>query len=201
MLKIIIITTILLLLTGCSVTAPPKHPKNICKIFRQYPSWYWATKKTRHEWGVPISVQMAIVYQESHFVAHAVPLRQRLFGFIPWLRSTTASGYAQALQGTWREYLKSVGEISAGRNEFSDAVDFIGWYVHLIHRQLHLSLRDVRDIYIAYHEGIDGYRHHHYLHKRWLLRIANKVNRQAQRYRSQLLRCEKRLPKKPWWYM
>ena|SRR3990167_3423523 len=189
----------LLLLTGCKSASPPMHPENICKVFRQYPQWYWAAQKSRRQWGIPISIQMAIVYQESHFVSQAEPIRRKLFGVIPWLRPTTASGYAQALQGTWRRYLKAVGEISGGRSEFSDAVDFIGWYVHLIHQQLGISLYNVPALYLAYHEGVQGYRYHYYVHKKWLLQVANAVGYRAKRYHLQLAECEKTLPQKPWW--
>lgn len=194
------LTSLPFFLIGCHSLPPPKHSKNICKIFEEYPKWYWATKKSRHKWGVPISVQMAIIYQESHYRAGAKPARRKLFDIIPWFRPSTASGYTQALDETWRLYIKSQGMLSGGRDDFSDAVDFIGWYANLAHHTVHISCRNARDLYLAYHEGIHGYHTRTYRHKKWLIRIADKVQHNATRYRMQLLHCESRLPREPWWH-
>ena len=190
----------IVLLSGCDSSTPPSHPNNLCRVFRDRPTWYWAAKESRHKWHIPISVQMAIMHQESHFLSGAEPPRKKLFGKIPWFRPTTALGYAQAVDETWRRYVKSVGKVSAGRDDFSDAVDFIGWYAHLLHRKLGIANSDARSIYLAYHEGMDGYHRRTYLNKLWLLHVANKVQRHATRYRKQLLRCEKHLPNKPFWW-
>lgn len=187
-------------LSGCHATAPPKHPKNICKIFTEYPSWFWSTKKSYHKWGVPINVQMAIIYEESHFRAHAEPPHRQLLGFIPWFRPTTATGYAQAVDETWHRYIKSQQRLSGARDDFAEACNFIGWYADFAHHQLHIARHNARALYLAYHEGIGGYRRRSYVHKKWLLHVANKVQRNATRYGVQLLRCSDRLPREPWWH-
>ena len=189
---------ICLLLSACS-SKPPRHPLNICKIFSQYPSWYWGAKHARTKWHVPISVQMAIIYEESHYLADAKPPHKKLLGFIPWFRPTSAAGYMQAIDQTWRLYLHETEKRSADRSNFSDATDFIGWFVHRTHVKLGLSTKNAYAIYLAYHEGIEGYRQKSYLHKLWLIHVARKVQRYASRYRLQLLRCEGHLPIKPWW--
>jgi hypothetical protein len=61
-------------LAACTV-APPKNSDNICATFRENDEWYEDAKQSSEKWGVPISVQMAIMHQESHFVADAQPPR------------------------------------------------------------------------------------------------------------------------------
>jgi hypothetical protein len=51
--------------------APSKNVEDICSTFRGKEDWYDGAKNSFEKWGVPISVQMAIMNQESHFVADA----------------------------------------------------------------------------------------------------------------------------------
>ncbi len=143
---------------------------------------------------------MAIIYEESHFRAHAKPAQQQLLGVIPWFRPTTATGYAQAVDETWHRYIKSQQKLSGGRDDFAAACDFIGWYADLAYHKLHIAPHNARALYLAYHEGIGGYQRRSYVHKKWLLHVANKVQRNAMRYRVQLLRCAARLTQEPWWH-
>lgn len=181
------------------VVMPPKNTDNICSIFQQYPKWYWATQDTEKRWGVPIAVQMAIVHQESHFKAKAKPPRRRLLGFIPWFRPTSAYGYTQALNMTWNEYRKKAGKAHASRKNFHDAVDFIGWYAHRVHKKLGVSTSNAYAIYLAYHEGMGGYKSRTYKKKPWLMHVSKKVARRAKRYQAQLNRCRGRLKKRHFW--
>ena len=176
-------------LTGCMPPPPPDHQEEICRVFRQYPHWYRAAKRAQNRWSVPVPVQMAIVHQESHFDAYARPPRIKLLGFIPWKHQTTALGYSQALDGTWDLYLKSEGVFWASRNNFSDAVDFIGWYANVAHRMAKVPLTDAYRLYLAYHEGIGGYQRGTYWRKHWLPPVARKVERFAALYRQQLKNC------------
>ena len=70
-------------------------------------------KQSYEKWGVPIPVQMAIMHQESHFVADAQPPRTWLLGIIPWFRPSSAYGYAQAIDETWDDYLDKAGSWGA----------------------------------------------------------------------------------------
>ena len=178
---------------------PPKKQYNICQIFQQNPRWYWATLASERRWDIPISTQMAILREESHFQADAKTHRIYLLGFIPWQRETTATGYAQAVNETWHLYLLEEHKKSASRAQFVNATDFIGWYAHRAYLQAHILPSNVYSLYLAYHEGIDGYLHHSYLHKPWLVAVAHNVQTQAHLYHTQLLHCESSLAKKPWW--
>ena len=44
------------------------------------------------------------------------------------------------------------------RNDFNDAVDFIGWYNNKSVKELGISRDDARALYLAYHEGIAGFK-------------------------------------------
>ncbi len=196
--RILVIFLLSFSCVACS-TKPPKHPNNVCKIFQEYPAWYWTTLATRKKWGVPINVQMAIMYQESHFLAGNEPPRKKLFGVIPWFRPTSAEGYAQAVNETWRRYLKARHRRGGNRADFAMASDFIGWYVSVLHRKLDIPKSNTYEVYLAYHEGSLGYRVKSYRDKPKLMHIAWRVSHRAAEYKQQLLECESTLPKKPWW--
>ena len=196
----VLVTVIVIVgLAACHSDKPPRHPNDICKIFLEYPSWYWAAQRSKSHWAIPISIQMAIVFKESQFNSNALPPRRKLLGLIPWMRPTTALGYAQAIDDTWRRYLKSEGKISADRDSMNDALDFIGWYVNRIHRKLGIPMSDVFSLYLAYHEGINGYRAKTFRHNKKLLGIARLVSKRSRIYQRQLLACQSVLPKKTLW--
>jgi hypothetical protein len=181
-----------LTLTAC-VTKPPRDVDNICSIFNQYPKWERDTKDVEHRWHVSVPVQMAIIHQESKFNGNAYPPRTKLLKIIPWRRPSSAYGYSQALQSTWLLYKRGDGGAFASRNNFGDAVDFIGWYANQANRQAGIPRTDVYDLYLAYHEGIGGFIRQTYLNKSWLMQVAKKVKLRSQIYETQLKRCGKLL--------
>ena len=188
--------TCLCVLIGCASNSPPSTTTDVCKIFKERYSWYKAAKKTEKRWKIPVSVSMAIIKQESSFIADARPQRTKLLGFIPWKRVTSARGYAQAVDGTWEMYLEDRGGWFVQRNDFEDAVDFIGWYNYQTHKQLGISMSNARALYLAYHEGRGGYKRGSYRTKPWLLSVADKVQRQSDRYNVQYQGCKKKLGKR-----
>ncbi|MEA3405367.1 MAG: hypothetical protein U9R28_06475 [Pseudomonadota bacterium] len=179
----------LLLLTGCS-SNPPKHTyNNICKIYDFDDDWMDAARSSEKRWGVPSYVLMAFVHQESRFKHDAQPARPYFLGFIPLPRSSSAYGYAQAQDPAWYDYQKATKRWSARRTNVDDALDFIGWYNYVSHKRLGISRKDPYNLYLAYHEGRGGYSKRTYEKKPWLKKVANKVTKQAKRYRSQLRKC------------
>ncbi len=187
------------ILVGCSKEPVPKHANNLCLLFLDRPHWLWAAEKAQHRWRVPMSELMAVMYQESHFRRGATPKRQKLFKIIPWFPSTTAEGYAQATNETWRVYVKNRHRLSADRDRFSDAVDFVAWYISYAHQKLRISKANPYTAYLAYHEGVNGYQQKSYWHKIWLKHVAKKVQKRAKKYHNQLMGCLHTLPKRPWW--
>ena len=190
----------LLFLCSCTATTP-KNVNNICEIFREKDDWYTEAKESYDKWGVPIHVTMAIMHQESHFVADAQPPRPWLLGIIPWFRSSSAYGYAQAQEGTWQDYLSNnSSHWSADRDDFADASDFIGWYCSISHDRLGLSKWDTQKLYLAYHEGHGGYSRKTYQKKPWLIKTAKKVNVKSKRFQSQLASCQDEFKSTNWFF-
>lgn len=193
---------LLALLAGC-VSRPPSNPDNVCQIFREkdgwFDNWYDAADDAESRWSIPIPVMMATMHQESRFRAKAKPPRRRLLGFIPWKRPSSAYGYAQVLDSTWDGYRKATGHRGADRDEFSDAVDFIGWYHDSSARKLAIERNDAHRLYLAYHEGQGGYARGTFQNKKWLIDVAKKVDARAKAYDGQLASCRKQF-EGPWWW-
>ena len=122
-----ILFIVLFFLTSCS--SIPKNTADGCSIFSDRYFWYKHAKKTEEKWGTPIHVQMAIIHGESGFNFIARPGRKTLLNNNkPYKRLSSAFGYAQVLDGTWKMYKKETGKRVALRNSFKDSTDFIGWY-------------------------------------------------------------------------
>jgi len=182
-------------LAGCA-SRPPRDMDNVCKIFKQYPSWYRYAARSEKKWGVPISTQMAIIHQESRFRAHAKPDRRRILWVIPWKRPSSSYGYSQATKGTWRQYQRETGQGGADRDEMDDVTDFIGWYGRQSYQKLNLKRDNVFGLYLAYHEGWGGYARGSWRKKTWLKKVAQKVQYRARRYNAQLQGCEDKLKRR-----
>ncbi|MBF0218401.1 MAG: hypothetical protein HQL49_02565 [Gammaproteobacteria bacterium] len=190
---------ITLWLSGCSVN-PPKNVDNACAIFNEKRDWYRYSYQVEEKYGVAIPLQLAFIRQESGFLYNARPPRQWLLGFIPWFRPSSAYGYAQIKDETWDWYRSKTSRYGDDRDHYGDAVNFIGWYVDVAHRNLKLAKDDVYNHYLAYHEGMGGYKQQSYRKKPWLEKVAKKVKTQSDRYREQLLGCEDKLDKSlRWW--
>lgn len=189
--RLITLTLLSVLLLGCS-TYRPSNPNNLCAIFLGETDWYEAAVEANEDWGTPIHVMMAIMHQESRFVHDAKPARD-WFLFIPLPRSSSAYGYAQAQDPAWYDYQRATGRGGADREDFDDAIHFIGWYTHATQRKLGISKWDTYNQYLAYHEGRGGYQRKTYEGKPWLKKVASKVKRRAESYGAQLKSCQKKL--------
>jgi len=185
-------------LFACSST-PPANISDSCSIFTDKDNWYDDAKDSFEKWGVPIHVQLAIIHQESSFKYDAKPPKDYLLGFIPWGRMSSAYGYAQVKDSTWDWYKEKTGNWGADRDDFGDAVDFIGWYGTVSHKTLGISKWDAKNQYLAYHEGHGGFKRKTYKQKPWLVTVAAKVEKNAARYRAQLGQCKDRLESGSWW--
>ncbi|MEM1138257.1 MAG: hypothetical protein AAGH45_00120 [Pseudomonadota bacterium] len=179
-------------LAACT-SSPPDQVANACGIFEEKRSWYKAMKRAEDRWGLPVGVNLAFIRQESSFEAKARPDRKRILGIIPGPRPSSAYGYAQATTPTWEDYQRDVRRPGADRDDFSDAVDFVGWYTSRASRTLGLSQSDAYRQYLAYHEGFGGYRSGSYRNKAWLQKAARRVANNASVYERQLAGCERSL--------
>lgn len=184
-------------LSACA-SSPPENVEDICAIFEEKGRWYKAAKKSEKRWGTPIHVQLAIIHQESTFKFNARPPRDKLLGFIPWTRPSDAYGYAQALESTWDWYREDTGRRGADRDNFDDAIDFVGWYTDQSQQIAGISKWDPYNQYLAYHEGQSGWMKKSYRYKTDLKRIAGRVDHRAKEWGVQLRRCEGDLDD-GWW--
>lgn len=193
--KILLLMLMGIVLSGCAV-APPRNAEDVCDIFFEKRDWYDAAEDMEERWGVPIHIPMAMMYQESSFRYNAKPPRDYIFfGLIPWGRVSSAYGYSQAKTATWNDYIDESGNSGASREDFADAIDFMGWFITKTHRINGVSKWDAYKQYLNYHEGWGGYKRRTYRSKGFLLTAAKKVDSRAKRYGAQLRGCEEELQK------
>jgi hypothetical protein len=172
---------------------PPSTVVDACRMQSERPQWFRAMKQTEAKWGVPVSVQLATIARESSFDADARPTRRIGSGiFSREVPRSSAYGYAQALEGTWDDYRRATGRRGADRDDFADASDFIGWYMHGANRVNGVPMHDAYNQYLAYHEGKAGYARGSYRRKSWLPAVARDVEAWAVRYEQQLQSCPTR---------
>ncbi len=194
-----IFSLIVILSLGACFSTPPIEADNICNVLDEKVSWYKAVKKAQQKWGVSKALQLAFINQESRFASDAKPPREELFGFVPWFRRSSAYGFGQVKDTTWRWYEQKTNNSGASRDDFADVTDFIGWYVNVSHRQLGINKGDVYNQYLAYHEGHQGFKNKSYRRKDWILGVAKSVEKTATKYAKQLNRCQKQLDSNYGW--
>ena len=184
-------TVLLVMMAGCGSAnfTAPRNLDDACSIFDQRPAYQKAMEKTERKWGVPVHVQMATIYQESKFVANARTPYQYVLGVIPMGRQSSAYGYSQALDATWKEYRRDTRNRGGRRDDIKDATDFIGWYMAESRALLGISTADASSQYLAYHEGRAGFARGDHKSKPWLRRIAREVDARADLYKAQLQVC------------
>ncbi len=180
---------ILLILSSCSTKN--LNTQDSCDIFSEKYFWYKHAKKVEKKWGAPIHIQLAFIKKESDFNWRARPERTKLFKVIPYKRKSSSFGYSQAIKGTWDQYKKETNNRLATRARFKDSVDFIGWYMNKTEKLLKIPKTDSYRQYIAYHEGWGNYKN--YKKNKKVILFAKEVKNQANQYRKQLSKCQKRL--------
>lgn len=196
-LKALTIFCMLLLVSGCT-TSPPRNTNNICDIFYEKGDWFEAAESAEKRWNSPIPSLMAIMHQESRFVAKAKPPRTKILWVIPGPRASSAYGYSQAKDETWEWYQNNSGNNWSSRDSFDDAIDFIGWYNYQSGRLSKVKPDDTYHLYLAYHEGHGGFNRRTFNSKPWLKKVAQKVSARANSYRTQLNGCRDKL-ESSWW--
>ncbi|MEX0963061.1 MAG: transglycosylase SLT domain-containing protein [Pseudohongiellaceae bacterium] len=192
--RVVCLPLLATLLAACA-SSPPTSVANICEIFEDRRSWYRAAKHSEQRWGIPMSVNMAFIYQESSFRSRAKPARNRFLWIFPGRRPSSAYGYAQALDTTWQEYEQKSGNSRASRRNFEDAVDFVAWYNANSTRTSNISTNNAMHLYYAYHEGNGGYQRGSYRNKQWLIDAAGRVQANSSRFAIQLDSCRRELDK------
>ena len=186
------------MLGGCAVS-PPRNTENACNMLAEKPGWYDAVKDASDSWNVTEGLILSFIRQESSFVADAKPPRTKILWVLPGPRASSAYGYPQAKDGTWGDYRRDTRSYLAKRDNFRDAVDFVGWYVDRAYRIARIPKSDAYKHYLAYHEGVGGFERGTFKSKRWLIGVARRVDQMAKTYDSQLDGCRDKLDSGSWW--
>ncbi len=169
---------------------PPTDLADACTIREERPEWYRATRAAARKWEVPPTTMLAIVWRESSFRAQARPPRKKGWWIFKGKPISTAYGFSQALDGTWGWYLDDTGARGARRDEYADAIDFVGWYMDKSRDELGFAGIDAREHYLAYHQGHGGYRAGRWRRIGWLKKAAAAVDARARLYDTQLFECD-----------
>jgi hypothetical protein len=103
------------------------------------------------------------------------------------------------VDGTWDWYKLKTGNHNADRDDFDDAVDFMGWYMNQSNKRSGVAKSDAYHQYLAYHEGHGGFNKKTYQKKPWLMKVARKVENNAKRYNRQLNQCASELNSNSIW--
>lgn len=193
-----LIIFVLIMLGGCAVS-PPRNTENACNMLAEKPGWYDAVNDAADSWDVSEGLILSFIRQESSFVADAKPPRTKILWVLPGPRASSAYGYPQAKDGTWGDYRRDMSSYLAERDNFRDAVDFVGWYVDRAHRIAGIPKSDAYRHYLAYHEGVGGFQRGTFKSKRWLIGVAKRVDQFAKTYDSQLSGCRDQLDSGSWW--
>ncbi|WP_027153844.1 membrane protein [Mesorhizobium sp. WSM2561] len=186
----IVAVAVLLALSACAT--PPSRINDVCAVFDQNDGWFdnWqaAAERAERKHGVPVPVLMATVRKESGFKSNARPPRKKLLGFIPWKRVSSATGFSQALDGTWAQYQSETGSWAARRTSFADAVDFVGWYHSKTSDTLGVARNDTYNLYLAYYLGWTAYGRGN-RGDAGVQRYARATEQMARDYAAQLRQC------------
>lgn len=181
-------------LSGCSAfygeSKTTSYPNDACKMFKENPDWLESTLDSYEKWGTPVSIQLAIIRQESSFRHDARPVRKNKWYEFGTNYASSAYGYSQALDGTWDHYKDSTNQILKQRESFKDATDFIGWYNKTSQKKNNIGRKNSYHLYLAYHEGWGGYNRKSYKSKSFLKKAAANVEKWSYTYSKQLNKCK-----------
>jgi hypothetical protein len=176
-----------IVMSGC--VGVPKNQEDACSIIKQKKSWKSVLRKTEKRWGISPGFQLAFIKTESNFRPTARTQRKYFLGLIPSGRISSAYGYSQALDGTWKEYKKSTGNRYHRRSNFAHSTNFIGWYAHKTNNLLGISKNNAYLQYLAYHQGHAGFKTGAYKKKKNLLDVAKKTSYNKKKFDKQLKKC------------
>ena len=169
---------IFVFVSSCSVgSRTPVDQNDACSILKDNRSWKRYLIKTHKKWNVKPSLVLSFIKTESNFRPRARTQRKYFLGLVPTGRISSAYGYSQALDGTWKHYKKSTGNKYHRRSNFYHSTNFIGWYVDRTKNKLGIKKNNAYLNYLAYHQGHAGFKTGAYKNKKGLLAAAQKTAR------------------------
>lgn len=164
--------------------------QNLCAVFSDNFDWYRYTHEAESKWGIDKSIIMAVIHAESSFRATAMPVKSYLFGMIPWETHSSAFGYSQALKGTWEEFSNDSPALIRSRMNFKDSAEFVAWYLSKCAKSANINPNDAANLYLCYHEGVNGFKKKSYRSKTWLVEKSKSIASNASASKRELFDCE-----------
>lgn len=189
--RFVLIGTLPLALSACIASGLPSNTADVCRIFQEQRGWYRAALASEKRWRISVPIMMSVIKKESSFKSNARPPRKRGWFGLPGRRPSTALGYAQAKNETWADYKRATRNRGASRTNFRDAIDFVGWYLNNAARVNRISRDSPHNLYIAYHEGLRGYRLGRWRSNSLVIGAAANVDRHAKLFTQQLNNCRR----------
>ena len=102
---------------------------------------------------------MAFIKHESSYQQGAKPERTRIFfGLLTRKKKKHGLWLCPSYRWNMGIYKKATGYRFVSRRDFSDAVDFIGWYNNRSVKKLGIPKNKCKIAHLAYHEGMNGYK-------------------------------------------
>lgn len=184
--KIIYLTSIILAslaITSCSEETKVDNKLTACEILNDHPGWAKSLKKAEDTYKLPPAFAMGVMYQESRFKSNAKAV------------GSSAYGYAQAINSTWKHFQEDV-KANARRDNFDDSVQFMGWYMAQLAKSAKLKMSESENLYMAYMLGATGFKRYKagtFKNKAKIIedkKLAKKVKNFTSLYKSQLKKCK-----------
>ncbi|MBI4994652.1 transglycosylase SLT domain-containing protein [Candidatus Peregrinibacteria bacterium] len=135
-----------------------KSAEEASQRLKEHSDWMDWIKEAAQKYNIPVSTIVAFIRKESGFNPRSKCSR------------SSASGLAQAMEGTWKTYQIKTGQPNADRFNPKDAIDFVGWeckdLINTVNRKIDreglppeykLNGLDVKHLYVAYNQGPTGY--------------------------------------------
>ncbi len=202
--RLVVACVATMILMGCTAlgrggSTPPSNINDACEILKDKGSWRKPLQRTEAEWGVPASLVLAIIHQESRFRAIIRPPKKHRF--TP-KKVSSSRGYTQAIDATWDAYEKErrnkLTRLLKTRAQFGSSADFVGWYIHGAARSCSqlTSPYDAKLAYFLYHNGAGACSRFFQPREKGsrdynVAVIADKVQARARLYQTQLSGCQK----------
>jgi hypothetical protein len=153
---------------------------NACALLERNPGWSDDLKAAQTTWQVTPGTMLAVLDQESRFVASA---RGAGAGGANPQRNF---GYAQANLRTWNWFLRDTGKAAGARTDFGLSADFVGWHFATMERRIGANRTNTIEHYLAYKMGEGGYRRGAPASAR---AVASRVASRARGFDNQLSGC------------
>ena len=176
-----------LLFSGSSFS-PQTYDENICEIVTSHWGWAESLESASKKHKISKGLILSIIFHESSFRSDVRPPPKKYLGFISW-QTSSAYGYAQVKDETWKWYRSHNPGWFQSRTQFGDSCDFIGWYFGLFVKKNPTMKSEYADFYLSYHEGLGGYKSGSYKGNKWLINKAHSVSERAKKYDIQLQSC------------